>query len=191
MGEAVVNTSLIDDERDCFPWRSAPTRQWYVVQTKPRQELRAIDHLRRRAIDVETFLPKVEVVRRLAGRRIAFTEPLFPGYVFMHASLDAATWNAVRWVPGIRRILGDGVVPIAVPDACLEEIRRRVEPLGFLRIDPSFKTGDRVRLRTGSFAGLEGVFERPLSRAGRVHVLLSFLGTLTRVETDVLDLQQV
>lgn len=171
-------------------WQPDGRRRWYVVQTRARHEYRAVEHLRRRTVDVETFLPKIEAVRRIAGRKVAFVEPLFPNYLFLRTTFDAATWNLVRWSPGVRRVLGDGSIPIPVPDEFIEEIRRRVEPRGFLRIEPIFRPGERVFFQTGPFVGLEAVFERRLSRCGRMRVLLTFLRTVARVDVDVLDLQR-
>jgi hypothetical protein len=37
--------------------------------------------------------------------------------------------------------------------------------------------------------GLEAILDRPMSRAGRVQVLLALLGSTLRVEADELDLE--
>jgi hypothetical protein len=41
----------------------------------------------------------------------------------------------------------------------------------------------------GSLAGLEAVFDRPMSRSGRVRVLMELLGQQRGVEVDILDLE--
>jgi transcriptional antiterminator RfaH len=162
--------------------------RWYVVQTKHHQEERVIAHLSLRSQAIESFLPKIEIVRRHAGRRVKHLEPLFPNYLFVWMPLTVVTWNAVRWTPGARRMLGDGAQPIAVPDSLVDAIRERVEPLGFVRVGLNFAAGSRVRVKSGPFVGLEGIFERPTSRKDRVRVLLEMLGGLTVLEIDPLDL---
>jgi len=164
---------------------------WFVVQTKPHHEERVIVHLRLRSPAIESFLPKIEIVRRHAGRRTTHLEPLFPSYLFVWMPLTMATWNEVRWTPGSRRLLGDGERPIAVPDDLVDAIRERVEPLGFIRVGLNLPVGARVRVKSGPFAGLEGIFERPTSRKDRVRVLLEMLGALTPLEIDPLDLERV
>jgi transcription elongation factor/antiterminator RfaH len=165
--------------------------RWYVVQTKPHQEERVIAHLSRRSQTIESFLPKIEIVRRHKGRRVKHPEPLFPNYLFVWMPLTAVTWNAVRWTPGARGMLGDGAQPIAVPDSLVDAIRERVEPLGFVRVGLNLAVGVRIRVKSGPFAGLEGIFERPTSRHDRVRVLLEMLGTVTPLEIEVFDLEKV
>ena len=53
-----------------------------------------------------------------------------------------------------------------------------------LRIYPP---GTRVRIRRGPLEGLEAIFDRPMSRAGRVRVLLDLLGQQRRTEVDEVD----
>ena len=166
-------------------------RQWYVVQTKPHQERRVIAHLALRAPTVEPFLPKIEIIRKRSGRRIASLEPLFPNYLFLQMSLTAEMWQRVRWAPGSRRILGDDVQPIAVPVDLVQTIRDRVEPLGFVRPQIGIASGDHVRVKTGPFAGLEGIFERPTSRRDRARVLLEMLGSVAPLEIDLFELETV
>ncbi|MDQ7818926.1 MAG: transcription termination/antitermination NusG family protein [Armatimonadota bacterium] len=165
--------------------------RWYVLQTKPRQEDRVSAFLHLRAPSVEVFLPRIEVVRRHAGRRYTVVEPLFPSYLFLWTPLTPATWDAVRWTPGALRILGDGERPVEVPEEMVQVIQDRVRPLGFVRVGLDLRPGERVRIRTGPFAGLEAIFERPTSRRDRVRVLLQLLGTLTPLEIDPLDLERL
>jgi len=172
-------------------WLWNDTAQWYVIQTKPRQEERLVAHLARRARAAEPFLPKIEVIRRHARRRVVTLEPLFPSYLFLRMTLGPAMWNAVRWAPGTRRILGDGDQPLAVPADLVQMIRDRVEPLGFVRVGLNVPAGVRVRIRTGPFAGLEGIFERPTSRQDRVRVLLEVLGSVRSLEIEIFDLERV
>lgn len=164
---------------------------WYAVQVKRCSEDRTAHLLRIRS--VATFLPLIEAVRRCGcAGTVARLEPLFPGYLFVQmAPVDVSpeAWHAVRWAPGVRRVLGADGDPVAVPDAVIDAIRERVRDLGFVRPGARFAAGDRVRMRRGPFAGLEAVFERPMSRRGRVLVLLELLGQVGHVEIDEVDLE--
>ncbi|HXF81476.1 MAG TPA: transcription termination/antitermination protein NusG [bacterium] len=183
--------SMLDQH--CRPPAIRPDdgRAWYVLQTKPREESRVIAHLGVRSSWVDVFLPLIEVVRRHARRRVIGLEPLFPGYLFLRMELTAATWNAVRWAPGARRLLTAGEEPAAVPQELIDRIAARLEPLGFIRVGLPYRAGSRVRVRSGPFAGLEGIFERPTSRRDRVRVLLDILGRPTPLELDALDLEAI
>src|SRR5947199_7676539 len=133
-------------------WLWNDTAQWYVIQTKPRQEERLVAHLATRARAAEPFLPKIEVIRRHARRRVVTLEPLFPSYLFLRMTLGPAMWNAVRWAPGTRRILGDGDQPLAVPADLVQMILDRVEPLGFVHVWLNAPAGGRVRFRPGPYS---------------------------------------
>jgi len=158
---------------------------WYVVQVKPRQEGRV---LRRLALEaVSTFLPFIEVSRRRGPEKVRALEPLFPGYLFVRLPPiheEPASWNKVRWTPGTVRVLSVGDTPVSVPADLIRAIEERTSELGFVRRPSSLANGMRVRLRSGPFEDLEAVFDRPLSRAGRVRVLLQLLGQPRPVEVD-------
>jgi transcription antitermination factor NusG len=73
-----------------------------------------------------------------------------------------------------------------VPDQAILRIREhvvRLERSGFFDSD-KFKAGDRVRITAGPLVGLEAIFDRGLSKGGRVKVLLEFLGQLTACEVE-------
>ncbi len=165
---------------------------WYAVQAKRYSESQVLNHLTVRSIPA--FLPLMEVVRRRRGTRHPQLEPLFPGYLFVRmAPLDTHPdcWDAVRWSPGVRGILGMGERPVPVPDGVIHTIQDRIRDLGFVRPGARFAPGDPVRFRSGPMAGLESVFECALSRAGRVQVLMTLLGQVRRIEADELDLEPV
>jgi len=158
---------------------------WYVVQVKPRQEARVVRHLALSA--VITFLPYVEVSRRRASGKAKYLEPLFPGYVFTRlAATDRApaSWNIVRWAPGVLRILAIGSTHVSVPEELIEAIGNRTSEHGFVRLPSPLVSGTKVRVCSGPFEDLEAIFDRPLSRSGRVRVLLELLGQRTSVEID-------
>ncbi|MGH9195850.1 MAG: transcription termination/antitermination protein NusG, partial [Acidimicrobiia bacterium] len=149
--------------------RESVQSDWYVVQVKPRQEARVVRHLALSA--VITFLPYVEVSRRRASRKAKYLEPLFPGYVFTRlAATDRApaSWNVVRWAPGVLRILAIGSIPVPVPEDMMQAIERQTSEHGFVRLPSPLVSGAKVRVRSGPFEDLEAVFDRPMSRSGRV-----------------------
>jgi transcription antitermination factor NusG len=95
-----------------------------------------------------------------------------------------ADWNTVRWTPGVLRVLTTGAVPVAVPEQYIRAIEERTAESGFVRLPSAFSNGTKVRVRGGSFDGVEAIFDQPLSRRGRVRVLLQLLGQPAPVELD-------
>lgn len=165
---------------------------WYAVQAKGHNEARVLYHLAQKTIP--TFLPLVEVIRRYRSRRVVRLEPLFPGYLFVrleHVDCDPSRWEAVRWTPGVKSILGQEGEPVPIPDPVIDAIQTRVKEFGFVRPGLGFGQNTRVLIRHGPLTGLEAVFERPLSGSGRVLVLMHLLGQQRRVQVDAADLELV
>ncbi|MCF7793949.1 MAG: hypothetical protein K9N09_07660 [Candidatus Cloacimonetes bacterium] len=61
-------------------------RKWLVVRTKPRREKKLADFAGKAAIDY--YLPLKDSEKIYDNRKIVFTKPLFPGYVFVHCNFD-------------------------------------------------------------------------------------------------------
>lgn len=161
---------------------------WYVVQTKPTVEDKVAQHLRN--AEFETFLPKIrQMVRGRAGSRI---KSLFPSYLFAHLDLnDPYLYRMIKYTRGVRKILGDGLTPIPVPDRMIEIIKERVNSDGVIEQKLTMKKGDSVRIRQGPFQDLIGILEKPVSAAGRVRVLLSMVNKRVLCELSAGEVERV
>ncbi len=159
--------------------------RWAVLRSQVHRE--AIAARAVHAKGVESYLPWLPAAR---GARAV--HPLFPGYLFALVDAldsDPPSWDALRWAPGVRRILGTEDVPVPVPNEVIETIQVRMNDFGFVRPGPRFMSGSRVRFRHGPLVGLEAIFEGPMSREGRVRVLLELLGQSRVSEVDEIDLE--
>lgn len=147
---------------------------WYVVQTKPTAEDNVQQHLKN--ADYETFLPKIRTMIKGTGRPSSRVKALFPSYIFVHMDLrDANLYRMIRYTRGVRKILGDGSLPVPVPDEMIEIIRERMNGEGIIEQRITMNKGDQVRIRSGVFKDLVGILEKPVSSAGRVKVLLKIM----------------
>jgi transcriptional antiterminator RfaH len=164
--------------------------EWYAVQTKPRHEERVIYRLRDRG-NLSVFLPKIEMLRKRRSQRVTVVEPLFPSYVFVRMSLEPGPWRAVKWTPGVRRIVGTGETPTPVPPDAMRLLMERCGADAIIQWRLDMRQGDMVRVVRGPLAGLEGILDRPAGRGERVRVLLQLLGSTTSVEMDATDIEPV
>ena len=145
---------------------------WYLVRTKTGRERWVRDQLR--PIVGEVFLPMLRAKAPRWGRMTMSVGPLFPCYVFARFELEARYFD-VKYMAGGRGIVSAGADPLAVPDAIVAEIRRRgIDDIVEI-IEPPFDNGQRVTVVDGPFRGFEAVFDRYLSGAERVAILLSAL----------------
>jgi transcriptional antiterminator RfaH len=92
------------------------------------------------------------------------------------ARLDLQTsYFEVKYLAGVTGLVSAGADPIVVPEAIISEIRARgVDGVVEIREVP-FDSGQPVRVVEGPFRGFEAIFDRYLSGAERVAILLNTL----------------
>lgn len=154
--------------------------QWYAVHTQSRAEGKARLNLENQGFAV--YLPEF-LKKRRHGRRTDWVRmPLFPRYLFVGMDVARARWRSINSTFGVISLVGDGIRPLAVPDAVIDSIRTREDDSGLVRFDagPRFRKGDKVRIVEGAFADHEGLFDGSDDKH-RVMVLLSLLGREVRV----------
>lgn len=139
--------------------------RWYLIQTKPRQEARAEQHLRRQAF--ECYRPQ----RARSAGKGAVQEPLFPGYLFIRLDRHLDNWYPIRSTRGVARVVSFGGEPTPVRDELIEHLRQRLAAPAQL---PQFQPGERVRLHGGGFTELEAIFISADGQARSV-ILLNLL----------------
>jgi transcriptional antiterminator RfaH len=142
---------------------------WYLVRTKPGKERWVSDQLS--TIVEEVFLPMLQAPSARGGRMALSITPLFPCYLFARFELELRYFE-IKYMAGVQGIVSAGADPLTVPLAVVDEIKRRTVD-GLVRIEPRpFAGGERVRVVEGPFRGFEAIFERYLSGAERVAILL-------------------
>lgn len=128
-------------------------RPWYAIFTQPRHEKKVAQHLCYR--EVESYLPTLSSFRAWKNRqKIRLELPLFPGYVFARVSPSERT--RVLGTPGVVSIVEGMKRWGEIPENYIEVLRKGLE-LGRVQRELLPVIGDRVRITSGPFAGLEGV----------------------------------
>jgi len=144
--------------------------EWYLVRTKPGKEKWVRDQLSTRLPEV--FLPMLKARIPRWGKLSVSVVPLFPCYVFakLHLPTD---YFGVKYLAGVNGLVSAGSDPIAIPETIVQEIRSRgVDDLVEIHESP-FDNGQLVRVVEGPFRGFEAIFDRYLSGAERVAILLN------------------
>jgi transcription antitermination factor NusG len=138
---------------------------WYAAYTKPRHEKNVAAQLGMR--EVETYLPIYRAIHNWNGRKAEVNLPLFPGYVFV--KLPLAERVRVLEQPGVVRLVGVNGKATPVPEDDIERLR---SSLAFFKAEPYpfMVPGEKVRIRTGPMAGLEG---KILRRKGKFRLVVS------------------
>lgn len=162
------------------------TPRWYVVQTQPHCESKAVWHLERQGFD--TYLPRYQKRRRHARRVETVAAPLFPRYLFVAIDMAAQRWRSIHSTIGVSRLVCNGDDPAILAAGVVDGLKRREDERGFVQLDsrPRFAVGDPVRIVDGIFTSCLGLFDG-ISDGERVAVLLDLLGRKVRVVFDDLS----
>jgi transcriptional antiterminator RfaH len=155
--------------------------RWYVAQTQPHAEAKASLHLGRQGFEV--FLPRYLKRRRHARRIETIAAPLYPGYLFVAIDLGTQRWRSIHSTIGISRLVCHGEEPAALPEAVVEELKRRQDDSGLIRLErgPRLNSGDKVRVLEGAFSDYLGLYEGMHERE-RVAILMDLLGRKVRIQ---------
>ena len=156
-------------------------RRWYVMHTRPQQEKSLIRELRQACIP--HYLPLVSKRRRIRSRIINSYLPLFPGYVPVFADVDERVTSL-----STQRV----VQSLDVPDqhtfwGDMRQIEQLLASNVAITPEARLAPGDRVRIRSGALAGMEGTVLRT-DNSHRFVVTVDFLQRGASVVADDFDL---
>ena len=161
-------------------------QRWYVVHTKAAREITARINLERQGYGV--YFPRLHQTVRFAGRWRETVTALFPRYMFVHLDDGRQHLSPVRSTVGVASIVRFGSHYAVVPADVICALQARETESGLHRLSPPvpYVRGATIRITSGPFDGLDGVFEREAGKE-RVVVLLNLLGQLAsvRVPADV------
>jgi transcriptional antiterminator RfaH len=142
---------------------------WYAVRTKPTEEDRAALNLT--SWQVPIFAPMLKEHRTSGYGSPYVTKPLFANYIFACFNVDRQL-HKINYTRGVQNVVSFGGHPIPVDDKVIDLIRERIGDDGFVHTDENLKPGDRVRINSGPFQDLRGVFKQSTRDKERVKILL-------------------
>jgi transcriptional antiterminator RfaH len=148
---------------------------WYVLHSKPRKELFLAGELLAR--NLEAFCPVLHV--KPVNPRASKIKPYFPGYLFIRLDLPSANLSSISWMPGVVGLVSMGGEPASVPDELVHALRKKVDVMNATgQVEDSsmgLRSGDKVLVEDGPFAGYQGIFDSRLPGNDRVRILLDLL----------------
>ena len=130
--------------------------RWYVLYTKARHEKKVANLLGDRRVN--SYLPVYRSARRWQDRQKEIELPLFPGYVFVRIALRSRL--QVLTVPGVVRIVTFDGKPVPIADSEVDALRQGLSNARGIKPHPYLKVGKRVCVRSGPFAGMNGILVR-------------------------------
>jgi transcription termination/antitermination protein NusG len=159
---------------------------WYALYTRHQHEKTIAGYLS--TCGFEAFLPLYDVVNQWKDRTKRVSLPLFPSYIFLRGGMDRRV--KILSTPGVYAIVGIANRPAPIPATEIEAIRLAVNSSLRLEPHPFLCCGDRVRIRTGALAGVEGLLLRK-KNLYRLVLSATLLGKSIAVEVDVRSVERI
>jgi len=156
---------------------------WHVLHVIANHEKKVAQHLSARSL--EHYLPLYTERSKWTDRSVILDRPLFAGYVFVRFSSHAKL--SVISTPGVIRLLGD----LECDTVSAEEIDRIRDGLAsgcLLRPHANVVLGTPVRVRSGAFAGVEGIVTE-FRHQCRVIISLSAVNQCFSLEVELGDIE--
>ena len=170
MTELTVNNA--DEDKD-----GVQTSHWYLIHTKPQQELRALQNLERQGY--VCFYPKLTTEKLKRGALALVEAPLFPRYLFLQSD-PRQSMAPIYSTQGVSRLVRFGVEAARVDPTLIKLLKN-----GQTSLEESpkrlFAAGDNLLLTEGPFAGFSAIYQMKDSDQ-RVIVLIEMLGRVSRLK---------
>ncbi len=159
---------------------------WYALYTRHQHEKAVANALSTKGFEV--FLPFYEVRHQWKDRTKRLQLPLFPSYIFLRSSQSRRV--EVLRTPGVYQFVGFGGMPSTIPVEEIEAVRRAVNSSFQVEPYPFLECGDRVRVKYGPFAGIEGILVRKKNLC-RLVLSVELLSRSVAVEMDMSKVERL
>jgi len=188
------------------PAEAAPAtsanKQWYVVKVQSGREESIKDAIERR-VKIEglqdffgqIIIPVEKVTEMRHNKRVVKERKLYPGYLMVEVEYNDRILYLFRETSGVGDFVGGGVnhPPQPMSPHEVERMLGSQDKLvpGQVISKPRFDRGDKVKVKDGTFAGMEGEVKDLLEAKGAVRVELTIFGRPVPVELEYWQVEPV
>lgn len=175
-------------------------KNWYVIHTYSGYEKKVEHNLssRMKSMGMEDnifqiLVPEQEVSEEKNGKMVTKTEKTFPGYVLIEMIMSDDAWYIVRNTPGVTGFVGShgsGSKPSPMLPEEIDEIFRSIG-MSSRKVEVELEIGDVVEIKSGAFAGREGIVESFDEEKEKVTVSVEMFGRETKTELDYFEVKEI
>ena len=193
------NQGVLLDTKNHTADHALGDKDWYVVNTYSTHEKKVADNLKRRveSMGLQDVLFQIVIPEHVEteikdGKKINKTKNMFPGYVLVEMIMTDEAWYVVRNTSGVTGFIGSsggGAKPFPLPKSELEPILKKMG-ISTSEVSVNYEPGDEVNVISGPFAGKSGKVESIDTEKESAKVLIDFLGNLTPIEIDLVQLEK-
>lgn len=170
-------------------------KQWFVVKVQSGREESIKEAIERR-VKIEglqdsfgqIIIPVEKVTEMRNNKRVVKERKLYPGYLMVNVEFNDRILYLFRETSGVGDFVGGGINKPPQPMKA-EEVDRLKRSQGEVvtgDVTPKskFDKGDKVKVKDGTFAGMEGEVKEVLEAKGALRVELTIFGRPVPVELE-------
>jgi len=174
----------------------ADHKQWYVVKVQSGREKTIKDAIERKVKieGLEDFfgqilIPTEKVTEVRNGKRVVKERMLYPGYLMCNVEFNDRILYLFRETSGVGDFVGGGLNKPPQPMKTKEVERLLVsqgqkEEIKEGPVKSPYERGDKVRVRDGAFAGMEGEVKEVVEAKNSVKVEITIFGRPVSLELE-------
>jgi transcription termination/antitermination protein NusG len=180
------------------------TMHWYVIKAVSGRESRIRDNiliaLKQAKLDAnvgQMLVPAKRITELKRGKKVSTEQKLYPGYIYIEMSPTNDLLELVREIDGVTGFLGaDPRHPDPLSAAEAEQIIKIAtaqsdEEQRAAIFQVPFNLNDRVKVKEGTFAGMEGIVAEINPQKGELRVMITVFGRQTPVSLEVWQVEAV
>jgi transcriptional antiterminator NusG len=204
---AVATEETPEDEPEATPTAHAPdsNKRWYVVKVQSGREDSIKEAIERRVkiegleeYYGEIIIPTETVVEMRRGKRVKKDRKLYPGYLMANVEYNDRILYLFRETSGVGDFVGGTITrpPPPMSQREIDTMLRKNKPDSpdgpkVVPTKPEFSPGDRVKVKDGAFAGMEGEVKELLEAKGQVRVEVAIFGRPVSLELEYWQVEPV
>lgn len=175
-------------------------KNWYVLHTYSGYEKKVQQNLASRMKSMgmeenifEILVPEQEVYEEKNGEMVSTMKKTFPGYVLVEMIMSDEAWYIVRNTPGVTGFVGShgaGSKPSPMLPEEVDEIFRGIG-VNPRKVEIELNVGDVVEIKSGAFAGMEGIVEAFDEEKAKVTVSVEMFGRETNTVLDYFQVKEI
>jgi transcriptional antiterminator NusG len=172
--------------------------RWYVLKAVSGRENTCRDliqsQLKSRRLEAQVgqmLIPAERITEMKRGKKVTTERKLYPGYIYIEMDLHSDVIEIINEVDGVTGFLGadprnpdslskdeaDRIIRIATAPSADEQRKELIQI--------PYKLEDRVKVKEGTFAGMEGVIAEINAAKGELRVMITVFGRQTPVWLEV------
>jgi transcriptional antiterminator NusG len=180
------------EESPAAPPADTGNKRWYVVKVQSGREESIKEAIERRVkieglqdFFGEVIIPTEKVTEMRNNKRVTKERKLYPGYLMVNLEFNDKMLYLFRETSGVGDFVG-GALNKPPPPMNDHEVARMKGQKGekIVETKTKYEKGDKVKVKDGTFSGMEGEIKEVLEGKGAVRVELTIFGRQVPVDLE-------